>query len=233
MPEDNGTTPKAPYMPYTTFKRFLGSLKAGAIPSRIDKTLMPGQSGSMQSWMMAALRFFDLIDDLGHPKEELDPLVSGNDDERKKIWHDVFTQAYDPIITGLDLQRATPGQLNERFIKDFSAETARKCISFFAAGAEDAGIVLGEHLKPKARSSVSGVRRSRRNRNVPGAGSEDEREVGPSEGKPHSNSATLLLDREGARFVRLQAPPTVTKAELTRIQNWLSFQLIVEEGEDN
>lgn len=167
MPSQTENTPKAPYLPYTTFKRFLSSLKSGAIPSRIDKTLMPGQSGSIQSWMISALRFFGLIDDNGVPKPDLESLVEADDQNRKMIWKTIFDRSYASIIGGLDLQRATLGQLNERFGVDFSSETVRKCQSFFSAAAEDAGIPLADHLKAKGRGN--GPRKARKARSTNGS----------------------------------------------------------------
>ena len=240
MPDDSSNKPKAPYLPYTTFRNFLSSLKAGAIPLRIDKTLMVGHSGSIQSWLISALKFFTLIDENSKPTDDLTLLVEGEGDAKKAAWKRVFERGYAPIIAELDLQRATLGQLNEQFGKDFSVETVRKCQSFFAAAAEDAGIALADQLKPRARTS--GPRKIRKNRVPSTAPSEAHTDpviqngqnngaagsgaVGAGAGS--SATATLLLSPDGVRFVRLTAPPTVTSAELTRIQSWLGFQLIVE-----
>lgn len=155
---------KPPYMPYSTFKNFLGSLKVGAIPSRIDKSLLDRYSGSVQSWLIAALRFFGFIDETGKPQPALETFVESDEQERKKIWRGIFDQSYGPLVTGLDLTRATPGELSERFAaQGLSGETLSKCHSFFAAAADDAGVPLADHLK--ARGKPSGPRRSRKSRN--------------------------------------------------------------------
>ncbi|MEY2489441.1 MAG: hypothetical protein QOC70_1383, partial [Verrucomicrobiota bacterium] len=68
---------KPPYLPYTTFKNVVTSLnKNGIIPARIDKTVLAGQSGGTQSYLWAALRFFDLIDESKAPTEDLKNLVN-------------------------------------------------------------------------------------------------------------------------------------------------------------
>lgn len=160
---------KPPYLPYTTFKNFLASLKAGAIPSRIDKSLLDRYSGSIQSWLISALKFFSLTDETGKPLATLESYVESEEQDRKKAWKDIFTKAYSPLISGLDLSRATPGELSERFAaQGLSGETLGKCHSFFAAAAEDAEIPLADHLK--VRPKPSGPRKSRKNRNggVPG-----------------------------------------------------------------
>jgi len=43
----------------------------------------------------------------------------------------------------------------------------------------------------------------------------------------------LTLDASGKRRVIIQAPPAVTAAELKRIQDWLSFQLLITQNELN
>jgi hypothetical protein len=155
---------KPPYLPYSTFKNFLASLKAGAIPSRIDKSLLDRYSGSVQSWLISALKFFDFTDDSGKPLPALESFIESEEQDRKKAWREIFDKAYGPLISGLDLARATPGELSERFAaQGLSGETLGKCHSFFAAAAEDAGVVLADHLKVRAKSS--GPRKSRKGRN--------------------------------------------------------------------
>jgi len=47
---------------------------------------------------------------------------------------------------------------------------------------------------------------------------------------PEFQQFTLPLDKSGARVFIVKSPPTVTQQELKRIQEWLSFQLIVEDA---
>src|ERR1051326_5692776 len=221
---------KPPYLAYTTFKNFIASLnKNGIIPSRIDKTLMPGQSGATQSYLMGALRFFGLIDMLGAPEADLQTLAKGDENERKKVWKEIYERAYSPIIGDLDLARATLGMLNEKFAEQgYQGDTLRKSLSFFAAAAEDAGVVLAPQLKPKSRGGSSGPRRPRKKGNgKSGERSEDEfaaldEQTGVEQGG--SQVATLLLDADGTRAVRIKAPARISSTELERIQKWLSFQ---------
>ena len=164
MNTEHGTERKPPYLPYTTFKNFLASLKAGAIPSRIDKSLLDRYSGSIQSWLISALKFFGFTDESGKPLPALESYIESEDQERKKLWREIFDKAYGPLTSGLDLSRATPGELSERFAaQGLSGETLGKCHSFFAAAAEDADVALADHLKVRAKPS--GPRKSRKNRN--------------------------------------------------------------------
>jgi hypothetical protein len=226
---------KPPYLPYTTFKNVITNLnKNGIIPARIDKTVLAGQSGGMQSYIWAALRFFDLMDEGKAPTEELKSLVRAEGDERKKIWKRIFDRAYRPIIGDFDLATATLGMLHDKFAEqDLRGETVRKCHSFYAAAAEDAGIDLPPQLKANTRQRGPRKIRRKSNKATLGIQLEDEfaseGDLNGGDDKEPMQVSSLLLDKEGKRLVKLKAPATVTKSELERIKNWLSFQLIVED----
>ncbi|MEY2488303.1 MAG: hypothetical protein QOC70_245, partial [Verrucomicrobiota bacterium] len=152
----------------------------------------------------------------------------------KKIWREIFDRSFGPIIGDLDLPTATLGMLHEKFAEQgLTGETVRKCHSFYAAAAEDAGIALPPQLKANTRGP--GTRKGRKKSNGKAGSSTEEHEdefgdtPGAGGGKETSQTATLLLDKEGTRSVKLKAPATITKAELDRLQQWLSFQLIVED----
>src|SRR5438067_957959 len=98
MNTDNGIERKPPYLPYTTFKNFLASLKAGAIPSRIDKSLLDRYSGSMRSWLISALKFFGFTDDYGKPLPALESFIESEEQDRKKIWREIFDKSYASLI---------------------------------------------------------------------------------------------------------------------------------------
>jgi hypothetical protein len=233
MNEDNQTKPP-PYLSYTTFKNFLASLKNGVIPARIDKTLMVGQSGATQSYLMSSLRFFDLINANGAPQPELKSLVMSEGDERQKIWRPIFEKGFKPIIGDLNLETATVGMLHEKFSdQGLAGQTVKKCHSFFAAAAKEAGVPLAPQLEPNTRGSGGGGRRRKKTPPAkPSGGDPDEfateDETNGGDKEPMQISS-LLLDKSGKRSVKLKAPATVTKSELERIQKWLSFQLIVED----
>jgi len=223
---------KPPYLSFVTFKNFIEGLKSGVIPSRIDKSLMVGQSGTNQSYLMSALRFFSLIAGEGEPQPDLEVLVHGQEAEQKALWKRMFLDSYAPIVGDLDLERATVGQLHEKFSAlNLNGETVRKCHSFFSAAAEEASVPLASHLKVVTRKSgTSGVRKSRKPRVAPKPDSDAPPIVPQVAGHTH---ATLPLSSDNARFVKLTAPATVTSVELNRIQQWLSFQLIVEDPTDD
>jgi hypothetical protein len=160
---------KPPYVAYATFKNFLASVK-DLVPARIDPThpFMVGQSGSAQSFLMSALRFFGLVDGKV-PTERLKKLAQSEGDERKELWKTMFTEAYKPVIGDLDLTTATAGMIHDKFREqDLTGDTINKCFSFFIAGAEEAGVPLAKHLKPGARTGGGGPRKQRKIRNTNG-----------------------------------------------------------------
>ena len=222
---------KPPYVAYATFKNFIASMK-DLVPARIDTThpFMVGQSGSNQSYLISALRFFDLVNDRT-PNPMLKKLAQSEGDARKNLWKELFERAYKPVLGDLDLTTSTAGMLHEKFrAQELTGETINKCFSFFVAGAEDAGLPMAQHLKPGVRTGASAGRRQRKQKNggvkeVEG-GENDDLSLDSAGKQP---IATLLLNKEGTRKVALSAPSTITKAELDRIQKWLSFQLIVED----
>ena len=230
------TPNKPPLLSYVTFKNFIESLrKTGMVPSRIDKTLMDGQSGSTQSYLLSALKFFGLTLSNGTPTAELDALLKSEGEQRKEILKRLFTKGYGPILGDLDLGRATLGMLNEKFgLQGFTGDSIRKCHTFFAMAAEDAGVPISPQLKvsPARNPAGGGARKNRKKPNgKPIADVHDEFAHDPEKengGHETTQVATLLLDKDGKRAVRLKAPATITSAELDRIQKWLSFQLIVE-----
>ena len=229
--KEEGKTKPPPYLSFTTFRNFLATLKNGAITARIDKTLMLGQSGATQSYLMSSLRFFDLIDSTGAPKPELKALVTSEGDQRQKIWKPIFEKGYEPIIGNLNLETATVGMLHEKFSdQGLAGETVKKCHSFFAAAAKEAGIALAPQLEPNTRGS--GRRTRRKAPSMPRKREEgQESDTNNDAGAKDSQIATLRLDGSGTRSFKITAPSTVSKSELERIQKWLSFQLIVSDEE--
>jgi len=182
---------KPPYVGYTTFKNFIGSVKE-LIPARIDPThpFMQGQSGSAQSFLMVALRFFGLIDGK-IPTPELKRLAQSEGDQRKEIWKAMFVKAYAPIIEGIDLTNATAGMLHEKFREQgLTGETVNKCFSFFVAGAEEAGIPIAKHLAPGVKTGGNGS--SRKTRKPKNQGVNDAPSVPAASAQPQDMKAMLL-----------------------------------------
>lgn len=161
-------------------------MRENGIPARIDRSVMPGQSGANQTYLLTALRFFGLIDDKAAPTNDLKELVESKDDKRKETLKRLVERGYSFIFeSDLDLMKATEAQLHETFRdKGLGGDTLRKCHSFFVSAAEDAGIPLGKHLKPRGVIRSTGPRRRSGKRRAQGNGN------GNGGGEPGSGSSS-------------------------------------------
>lgn len=158
--------PIPPYVAYKTFINFVNGLKQG-IPNRIDKSVIR-LSGAAQSQLIYALRFFDLIEPDGKPKESLARLVNSEGAERKKLLKEMTLRAYDFFFSSsLDLNNATGKQVEELFGEHgVQGETARKAISLLLLFAKETEIKMSPHLKvPRTRRSASRRRSGQNDQN--------------------------------------------------------------------
>ncbi|MCA1704979.1 MAG: hypothetical protein LC808_17640 [Actinobacteria bacterium] len=152
---DHTFTP--PYLPFSTFIGFLDKLGEHDIPPRIDRSVMDSMSGTTQSFLLAALRSFDLVGENFEVRPTLERLAL-NPDERPQLIGDLLRHYYAEQIK-LGTETATSGQLAESFRNyDLSGETVRKAIRFFLHAAEFAGIKLSPYFKPPGTTAASAGR---------------------------------------------------------------------------
>lgn len=146
------TTP--PIVSFSSFVSFLNQLREhGNVPTRIDKTLMPTASGSQTSGMLAALKYLALIDDVNRPSETFQSLVMEEDSKRKESIESILKSSYSFLFSdsNFNLEKATSGEMTEKFRElNISGSTLTKTISFFLAGAKEAGIKVSSHIRPPA-----------------------------------------------------------------------------------
>lgn len=131
-----------PVVAFRTFDNMIRSLTQ-AIPSRIDRSVMPSQSGAGQTQILLALRYLDMIETNGAPKEKLIQLVKSEGAERQKVLREILTASY-PFLRdhSLDLKTATHDQLADKFKALASGDTVRKCMTFFIPAAKAAGFEM-------------------------------------------------------------------------------------------
>lgn len=127
---------------------------------RIDKTLMPKASGSQQSGMLSALRFLQLIDDSGKPKDHFRGVVLADDDSRKEPLNKALRESYGFLFDDpeFDLSHASSGQVTEKFKAwGINGSTLTKTIAFFLSAAKEYGIPVSPHVKaPTAPKNTNG-----------------------------------------------------------------------------
>lgn len=138
------------YIGFNSFLNFINGLRESGIPLKIDRSVLPKVSGSQFSSTMAALRFLRLVDDNDKPAQKMQELVNASDDGRKDIFLAIFKDAYGFLFTDPDfhLDKATGNQVATKFrSQDVSGSTVSKCIGFFLAFAQAAGVKVSSHVK--------------------------------------------------------------------------------------
>lgn len=163
----NGKDQKSvpPYVSYKTLINFLDNLKSQAIPQRLDRSvpILQSMSGGNQNQLKSALRYLNLITENDDTTAALEKLVHSEGEQREQALKEILMPAYPFIFeNGLELERATHRQLEERFAATgTTGETLRKCVAFFLKAAKAAGIKLSPHFK-KIRSQKPGAAKPRR-----------------------------------------------------------------------
>ena len=162
-----------PYVSYRTFHNFVEGMRS-QIPSRIDRSYWSGAlSGSTGTQLMAALRFMDLIDDNGRPAPHLKALASSDGEKKQAFLKEVTHKAYRFVFEStLDPENATYSQLEEVFQGSYrcASDVSRKCIKFFIALADDAGVPLSPFIvkrsKPVYTHSAAGSGKQRKKNGI-------------------------------------------------------------------
>lgn len=147
--EDEGKKLIPPYIAYKTLSNFLDRLKAVAVSSRIDRSMMSTYSGAVQGQLLTTLRYLNLINEEGIPNQKLYELVNSAGEERPRILKEIISSSYPFLFKkDLDLKQINPQQLLELFENaGVSGATIRKSVVFFLSTAKDAGIELSPHIK--------------------------------------------------------------------------------------
>ncbi len=186
---NNKVTP--PYLPYRTFLSSLDKLAEG-VPPRIDRGIWKNQTGSIQSLIMGAYRFFELIDDQGKPTKKLHDLVAHRDKPNEYV-KAILEEKYAEVIKH-NLSTMTENLINEYFEDAFGVEgeTKRKSITFFLQAAKAVGISLSTFLQSQVRVRTSGTRRRRRD-----DAEEDELEQDTDAQPQHNGESKTIELRSG------------------------------------
>jgi len=158
----------AVYMGWTTFKNSLDSLAEG-LPNVIDKSVFAGQSGSVQSQMIAGFKFLGLISDNGQPTSDLKEIAVADEAARKRAMQRILKQRYTELFA-LDLTKATAAQLYEKIGTAYNVggDTREKAVRFFLAAVKYAELPLGRLLL-QAKAATGGASRKRRTVGRPSA----------------------------------------------------------------
>lgn len=161
MAEESNNKLTPPYLPYRTFLSSLDRLAEG-VPPRIDRGIWKNQTGTIQSLIMGAYRFFGLIDDQSKPTKKLHDLVAHRDKPNEYV-KAILEEKYAEVIKH-NLLTMTEALINEYFESVFGVDgdTKRKSITFFLQAAKAVGMPLSTFLQTQVRVRTTGTRRRRR-----------------------------------------------------------------------
>ena len=146
-----------PYTPYATWLELIGWLSKG-LPDRIDDSYLQylRVNQAIRSTLYTTLRFLQLVDEEDRPNDALAALVGSQGEEHREKLREVVNRSYNPILRGIRLKSATPDQLRDKFQEQgANGDVVRKCLSFFVAIADDAGLDLSPHI-PRRRRKAKG-----------------------------------------------------------------------------
>ncbi|MCH8995286.1 MAG: hypothetical protein IH959_10035 [Chloroflexi bacterium] len=150
----------APYIPFKTFQTALETLEQGC-PEKIDRSVWPSLSFSVQAHTLSAFRFLRLIDKDGNTQEDLWSLVI--DPQKRKVnLKDVLVKRY-PDVAALGDTNATEQQLEEAMKRyDVSGEMLDKAIRFFLQAAKYVELSISPLWKAGRRKRAAGAKRASR-----------------------------------------------------------------------
>jgi hypothetical protein len=147
MPKTDSLIPV--YIPWDTFTDFIKNLRTTGVPSRIDKSILMHMPALTRGQILSALRFLKLIDEANSTKSgALTELADSFDTTQWPIAvKEHVVSAFDSIVEGLELEHATPHQLDECFDKVVDKEQMRqKSERFYLSALTAANIPFSPHL---------------------------------------------------------------------------------------
>lgn len=156
-----------PYPPFRTFWNFTTELEQRQpLPQVFEKSFFGNKSGSIRSALVAAYRFFNLLDAEKRPTSKLHELV---EDPTPAKLRGLLEEGY-PQVIALGLETATRGQVDQALREMGAAPSLLpKQRAFFLQAAEAVGIELGRHLT-EATSNAGSSRAPSRPKRASGAG---------------------------------------------------------------
>lgn len=190
----NDKAMKPPYTSYKSYTTLIEELRShDVLPDVIDRSLglLRKRSGSEQAALIAALKWFKLIDNDGRRTKLFDDYLAASEAESKVLLKAMIEgSGYSALTDGtFNLKSATTQQVTDKFREyDISGSTLSKCISFFLAASRDAGIQVSPHVKAPTVSPTT-KRKAKPSITPPAAPTPPEHaHTPPKHQKPHDES---------------------------------------------
>lgn len=209
--------------PYTSFRTLLNLFDrihtAKAVPPQIDRSFLGGSEGQ-KTQVLAALRFFGLIDENGN----VGPLMSRlalKPDDRPTVIRSLLEKHY-PDATALAAKNGTTTQLEETFV-GVGGDTRRKAIAFYIHAAKFSSHPLSKFFK-----TPTGFYKPRKTRS-PSGGSGN----GGATTQEQPATATMVTTDPKARYLEMlmEKAKTADAAEADKLFNRIEKMLGVPDAE--
>lgn len=150
----------APYLPFLTFQGAIEALEQG-IPKKLDRTIWRTQSGIVQTQILMAFRFFDMVDDEDRPTGLLHLLVEDKEN-RPAALQSIMQSSYSALLKH-DLTKMSPKMVEDEMEQyNVTGETKRKAVTFFLKAAKFAGIPMHPLLSSQVRNTGPRKRKAKR-----------------------------------------------------------------------
>lgn len=171
-----------PFLPFQTILNTIQVFADKGVPSLVDKKTFSTASGSVQTEIVRALRFLNLIENNGSPTPALYDLALAWSEEGAEAFpsalYKVLQEAYAPIFR-LPLDNITEPHLRDEFMRAYTitSDTAKKSMTFFLKAAQKAGVSISSWIKMRDRAPSKTPRRRKTD-------SPDKPKGSPAEGGP-------------------------------------------------
>jgi hypothetical protein len=150
----------APYLAWRTLFNLILEMAETGLPSRIDRSFLNKKSGLDQTYLIATMKAFDLIEDDGTVREPLKRLVA-DIEGRTALVAELLRANYPEVFALPD--NATQQQLDDVLQETFglTGATTRKATTFLMHAAAFANVRLSPHLKtPRGVASAGSATRA-------------------------------------------------------------------------
>ncbi len=143
-------TAPAPYLPFLTFLGAIEALEQG-VPKKLDRTIWRTQSGIVQTQILMAFRFFELVDEEDRPTGLLHVLV---DKESRPVGLRSMLESSYANLLQHDLTMMSPRMVEDEMEQyNVTGETKRKAVTFFLKAAKFADIPMHPLLSSQVRNT--------------------------------------------------------------------------------
>lgn len=181
--DENEKADRQPLPPYVSFKTVEGVIqkfKETTVPDNVDPSVLRTYSNSVARQVISAMKYLDMINEKGKPTDRLIRLRNAYDTtDWQPTLTEVIYDAYRPLIDNLNLERATPAQLDEKFKKaGADGEVLEKCVAFYVAAMRAAGAPLSPYILNRPRKRPERRGRPKKAQTENGTGETPEESVG-------------------------------------------------------